>query len=97
MHAIHRYAKVNGKYMKYFDKTNESSYLKYWDVNNGLAMPQNYLQTILNGFKIFLDLMKASRKVRKKKEKKDIFSKLIFNIQKIGTISKRMDHFYQKD
>ena len=83
--------------MKYFDKTNESSYLKYWDVNNGLAMSQNYLQTILNGFKIFLDLIKTSRKVRKKKVKKDIFSKLIFNIQKIDTISKRMDPFYQKD
>ena len=83
--------------MKYFDKTNESSYLKYWDVNNGLAMSQNYLQTILNGFKIFLDLIKASRKVGKKKVKKDIFSKLIFNIQKIDTISKRMDPFYQKD
>ena len=83
--------------MKYFDKTNESSYLKYWDVNNGLAMSQNYLQTILNEFKIFLDLIKVSRKVRKKKVKKDIFSKLIFNIQKIDTISKRMDPFYQKD
>ena len=33
--AIHRYAKANNnKYVKYYDKTKESSYLNYWDVNN---------------------------------------------------------------
>ena len=29
-HAIHRYVKVNNKYVKYYDKNKESSYLKYW-------------------------------------------------------------------
>ena len=33
-YAIHRYVKANSKHMKYYSKNKESSYLKYWDVNN---------------------------------------------------------------
>ena len=41
-HVIHRYEKGNNKYMKDYETTKESSYLKYWDVINlyGWAMPQ---------------------------------------------------------
>ena len=42
-HSIYRYAKANTKYMKDYGKENkESSYFKYWNVNNfyGCAMSQ---------------------------------------------------------
>ena len=55
-HATHQYAKANSKYMKDYYKNKESSYLKYWDVNNvyGWAMSQKLRGDNLSGSKIIL-------------------------------------------
>ena len=61
---IHRYAKANNKYVKDYDKNKESSYLKYWDVNNlyGWAMSQkllvNKFQWIEDTFQLNEDFIK---------------------------------------
>ena len=60
--AIHRYAKLNNKYMKNYDKDIISSYLMYLDANNfyGWAMSQ---KLPVNGFKwakTYLYLIKSS-------------------------------------
>ena len=33
-HAIHNYGKANNKYIKNYNKSRESSYIHYLDVNN---------------------------------------------------------------
>ena len=61
-HAIHRYAKANDKYMKNYNKDNDSSYIMYLDANNlyGWAIPQ---KVPVNSFKwkkkMHLKLMKT--------------------------------------
>ena len=56
-HAIHRYSKSKNKYRKNYDKNKESSYLKYWDVNNlyDWAMSQ---KLHVNDFKWVEDISK---------------------------------------
>ena len=53
--SVHRYAKVNNKYMKNYDKSIESSYPMHLDANNlyGWAMSQ---KVPVNGFKWVSDL-----------------------------------------
>ena len=49
-HAIYRYVKANNKYMKNYDKNEESLYIQYLDANNlyGWVMRQ---KLPVNGFK----------------------------------------------
>ena len=49
-HSIHRYAKTNNKYMKNYNKDEESSYIQYLDANNlyGWAMSK---KLTVNGFR----------------------------------------------
>ena len=49
-HAIHRYAKVNNKYLKNYNKNIESSYLMYLDANN-LYEWAMFQKLPVNGFK----------------------------------------------
>ena len=62
--AIYRYVKANNECMKDYDKNKESSYLRYWDVNNlyGLAMlqklPVNNLEWIEDTSQINEDFIK---------------------------------------
>ena len=54
-HSVHRYAKANNKYMKNYDKNEESSYIQYLDANNlyGWAICK---KLPVNGFKWIEDV-----------------------------------------
>ena len=80
-HAIHWYVKANNKYMKDHDR-NEKSNLKYWYVNNlyWCAVPQKWPK---NGCKWFENTSQFDEDFMKTYTvMKDIFLKLMFNIQK---------------
>ena len=81
-HSIYGYEKPNNKYTKDYDKNEESSYLKYWDVNNlyGWAMSQKLPVNNFEISKILISLMNISQKAIMKKVMMDIF--LIFNMLK---------------
>ena len=63
-HSIYGYANANKKYMKDFDKSKESFYIQYWNVNNlyGQAMsqklPVNNTEWIKNTSQFNEDFMK---------------------------------------
>ena len=65
-HSIYRYAKANNKYIKYYDKNKELSYLQYWDVNNlygcimSLKVQVNNFERIKDSSQINEDLIKNS-------------------------------------
>ena len=62
--STHRYVKANNRYVKYYDKKIESSYLTYLDANNlyGWAMPK---KLPVNGFKWENDLSRFNENLIK--------------------------------
>ena len=64
-HAIHRYVKANNKFMKDYDENKESSYLKYWHVNNLYGctilqkLPVNNFELIKDTFQFYEDFIKS--------------------------------------
>ena len=59
-HSIHRHAKANNKYMKNYNKNEESSYIQYLDANNlcGWAVSQ---KLPVNGFKWVEDISRINK------------------------------------
>ena len=96
-HSSYQYAKANNKYIKNYDRSKESSYLQYWDVINlyGWAMlqklPVNNFEWIKDIFQFIEDFIK---KTIMKKEMKDNFQNLMFNIFKNYTNFIMICHLY---
>ena len=71
----YHYAKANNKYMKDYDKTNESSYIQYWDESNLHRWAMSQKLTI-NNFDWIEDITQFNEdfiKTIMEKVKKDIF------------------------
>ena len=86
-HSIYRYAKANNKYMKDYNKSKESSYNQYWDLNDlyGWAMLQKLPVNNFDRIKETSQFNEDFIKTILKKMMRDIFLKLMFNILKSYT------------
>ena len=63
-HSIYWYAKANSKYIKYYDKNKEFSYL---DANNlyGKQCRKSFQKKIMNGSKVFRNSMNILQNTKK--------------------------------
>ena len=94
---IYRYAEVNNKYIKDYDKNKELSY--FWDVNNlcGWAILEKLR---VNNFECIKDTSQFNENFIKtimKKLMKDISLKLMFNILKNYMNFLMFYRFYQQE
>ena len=63
-HAINRYSKANKKYMKNYDKNEESSYIQYLDANNFYVWEMSQ-KLPANGFEWVKDISSLNKKLYK--------------------------------
>ena len=95
-HAIHRYTTANDKYMKNYDKNNESSYLMYLHTNNLYGWTTSQKLPV-SGFEWVEELSQFKEdfiKIMVKIVIRDIFLKQMLNIQKFFLIFIVIFHFY---
>ena len=84
-HEIHRYAKANNKYIKYYDRNKELSYNQYYHVNNlcGWEMLQ---KLSVNGFELVGNTSEFDgsfvESYNEKKTLKNVFSNMVFDFLK---------------
>ena len=93
-HVLHWYVNANEKYIKDYDENKETSYLKYWDVNNlyrSQKLPVNAFKSVENTSEFDENFIKSEIVI------KGIFLRLMFNILKnyMGYIM--IYHFYSKN
>ena len=97
-HAVHWYAKINNKYVKDYDRKKESSYFKYWDVNNLYSwtmlqkIPVNKFEWIEYTTLFNKDFIKSYNE----KSNERYFLKLMFNILRNYRNFVMICHFYLK-
>ena len=97
--STHRYAKVNNKYMKNYDKSIESSYPMHLDANNlyGWAMSQ---KVPVNGFKWVSDLSRFNEAfIKNYNENSNVgyFFEVDVEYLKNYLMLIKTYHFYQKE
>ena len=95
--TIHQYLEANKKYIKNHDKNKESSYLRYWDMNNlhGQAMSQ---KLPVGRFDWLKETCKYNNDFIKSYNKdKGYFFKLMFSIHKNCMNFMTIYRFYLKE